>query len=112
MLVEKNCLFLSNKRHYKKIVSREDGRGGLRGGGGSTHHYYFSEPVIASSVLHFLQYIIGQYLSNGRDIFPRLSAWRMDQQLCLHLPWHRLAKPSEIPLQQFFTKSFHNKRVA
>ena len=53
-----------------------------------------------------------QYLSNGRDILLRLSAWRMDQQLCLHLPWHRLAKPSEIPLQQFFTKGFHNKLVA
>ena len=51
-----------------------------------------------------------QYLSNGHDILPRLSGWRIDQQLCLHLSWHRLAKPSEIPLQQF--KGFHKKRVA
>ena len=58
MLVEKKLSFFRNKRDYKKIVSREDGGGGLRGGG-SPHHYYFSELVIASSVLHFMEYIIG-----------------------------------------------------
>ena len=55
--------------------------------------------------------LLVQYLSNGRTILPRLSAWQKDQQLCLHLSWHRLAKPSVIPLQQFFTKGFQNKRV-
>ena len=53
-----------------------------------------------------------QYLSNGSDILPPLSALQMDQQLSLHFSWHRLAEPSEIPLQQFFTTGFHNKRVA
>ena len=64
MLVEKKLSFFCNKRDYKKIVSREDGRGRLRGGG-SAHHYYFSEPVIASSVLHFMEYIIGLIIGSA-----------------------------------------------
>ena len=64
MLVEKKLSFLCNKRDYKKIVRREDCRGGLRGGG-STQHYYFSEPVIASSVMHFMEYIIGLIIGSA-----------------------------------------------
>ena len=60
----KKNIFFCNKRDYKKIVSHEDGRGCLRGGG-STHHYYFSEPVIASSVLHFMGYIIGLIIGSA-----------------------------------------------
>ena len=32
---------------------------------GSTHHYYFSEPVIASSMLHFMEYIIGLIIGSA-----------------------------------------------
>ena len=56
MLIEEKLSSFCNNREYKKMVSREDRRGGLRGEG-SANHYYCSEPVIAGSVLHFMEYI-------------------------------------------------------